>query len=436
MKRAVLATVFLLGWLAPALAVQRFPTPEFPQTHHRFPETTAPAARAEILGWVDVAVLAAALALASYLALKRRSRRGLLLLGIFSLVYFGFWRKGCVCPVGAIQNVSLALFDWNYALSATVAIFFFLPLLFTLFFGRTFCAAVCPLGAVQDVVTLRSTPVPRWLEQTLRLAAFVYLGLAVLLAATGSAFVICQYDPFVAFFRLSGKLNMLVLGGCLLAIGLFIGRPYCRFLCPYGVILGALSRFSKWHVAITPDECIRCRLCEGACPYDAINRPVPEMSGLRRSAGRNALGVLIVLLPALVAGGVFLGMRLGPALARMHATVRLADRVWLEESGKAAGMTTASAAFRRSGQPEKTLYREALAIEKRMTQGGGFFGVFMGLAVGGLLIQASVHRRRLDYEPDQTLCVSCGRCFLSCPRERLRLGEVGAQQGKEKGVGG
>ncbi|MHC5074726.1 MAG: 4Fe-4S binding protein, partial [Planctomycetota bacterium] len=104
-------------------------------------------------------------------------------------------------------------------------------LVFTLFFGRTFCSAVCPLGAIQDLVLLRPVQVAPCLEGGLRLFAYIYLGAAVLLAATGSAFIICRYDPFVSFFRITGHMSLLVLGVCFLLIGMFVGRPYCRFIC-------------------------------------------------------------------------------------------------------------------------------------------------------------------------------------------------------------
>ena len=46
------------------------------------------------------------------------------------------------------------------------------------------------------------------------------------LAATGTAFVICRYDPFVGFFRMSAGIDMLVFGGSLLLLSFIIGRPY------------------------------------------------------------------------------------------------------------------------------------------------------------------------------------------------------------------
>ena len=99
-----------------------------------------------------------------------------------------------------------------------------LPLLFALLFGRVFCAAVCPLGAMQDVFVVKPLKLPPWLEQALGLLPYVYLGLAVLFAATGAGFVICRFDPFVSFFRLSGNVYILGLGACFLLVGMFIAR--------------------------------------------------------------------------------------------------------------------------------------------------------------------------------------------------------------------
>jgi NosR/NirI family nitrous oxide reductase transcriptional regulator len=260
--------------IAPSMlfAVERFPPPEF-ESGHQLPEMTQPPGRAGWLAALDLAALVVALSLASYLLLKRRSRRAMFVLAAASLAYFGFYRQGCICPIGAIQNVSLALANVGYVLPLTVLAFFILPLVFALLFGRVFCGGVCPLGAIQDVVLLRPVKVPNWINHALRPLPFVYLGLAVFLAATDSMFVICAYDPFVSFFRLSGPAAMLIAGGAVLILAMFVARPYCRFLCPYGVLLGLISRFSWKGVRITPDQCVVCRLCEDACPFGAINGP-------------------------------------------------------------------------------------------------------------------------------------------------------------------
>jgi NosR/NirI family nitrous oxide reductase transcriptional regulator len=301
---------------------------------------------------------------------------------------------------------------------------------FTLFFGRGFCGGVCPLGAIQDIVLLRPVKVPGPVESCLRLLAYVYLGAAVLFAATGSAFLICRYDPFVGFFRLSGDLNIIILGVCFLVIGIFVGRPYCRFLCPYGVILRQLSRLSKWKVTITPDECIKCNLCEDACPFGAIKSPTVPWPGEDHVKSRRKLGVLIVLLPIIVAVGVFAGAAMSKRASRMHPMVRLADRIYLENAGEAEDTTDASLAFRATGRPVEELYAEATSIQGSFRVGGYFFGGFVGLIAGIKLILLSVRWTRSEYEASRAGCIACGRCFSYCPREHVRLGKVG---GKEAG---
>ncbi|MEI6279736.1 MAG: 4Fe-4S ferredoxin, partial [Verrucomicrobiae bacterium] len=97
-----------MNWL---LAAQRFPPPEFTETGHLLPGLTGSLPRGPWLDHLDVAVLLAALVLAAWLALRDRSRRGLVGLGIFSVLYFGFWRKGCICSIGSIQNIAQGLAD-------------------------------------------------------------------------------------------------------------------------------------------------------------------------------------------------------------------------------------------------------------------------------------------------------------------------------------
>jgi len=415
-KRLAILAILLCCVAGAVRGLERFPPPDF-ESGYKLPLTTTPVPRSDLMEGIDLAVLVLALAAASYFALKRRSRRALFIVMLGSLVYFGFYRKGCVCAIGAIQNVTLALFDSGYAIPLTVVGFFVAPLAATLLFGRTFCASVCPLGAIQDVVIVKPVKVPAWLEHGLGLLAYIYLGLAVLFAATGSAFLLCEYDPFVAFFRRTGTLPMLALGVGFLVLGVFVGRPYCRFFCPYGALVRVLSRISWLHARITPAECIQCRLCEETCPFGAIRKPALGLAEPERAEGRKRLAALVVLVPVLVAMGGLLGARLSPVMARMHATVRLADRMQLEESGEVTDTAEAADAFRATGRPVQELYDEAAAIGRRFGRGGWAFGGWVGLVVGVKLVHLSIRRRRTDWEPDRAACVSCGRCFKYCPVE-------------------
>lgn len=398
-------------------SIERFPPPQFEGDYVR-PEHTSPMPRGGAWPFIDAAVLLLALGMASWLVLKKRSRKAVFALMVFSVAYFGFYRKGCVCAIGSIQDMSLFLFNADYAIPLLSIFFFIAPLVATLLFGRSFCAGVCPLGAVQDITLIRPVKVPVWLEHTLRYLAYVYLALAVWLAAMGSTFIICKYDPYVAIFRRNGNLNILIIGGILLIIGFFIGRPYCRFLCPYGVILRQLSRLSKWRVKITPTDCNQCRLCEDACPYGAIQAPVTEWPETIYKKDKNRLALLLILLPLLIALGAWIGNSLAPLAARSHPTVALAERIWMEENQKVEDTTDASQFFRSSGETISSLYENAASVRARFEKGGWFFGGFLGLILGGKLILLSLRTRQRDYEAERAGCMSCGRCFKYCPKEQ------------------
>lgn len=408
--RAWWLVICLLLTATLVLAEQRFPPPEF-EGGHQLPETTTPPARAWLFEYLDIAVLAASLGVATWLIYRQRSRKGLIGLSLFSIAYFGFYRKGCVCAIGSIQNVALALFDTGYALPVSALVFFLLPLAFALFAGRSFCAGVCPHGALQDLVLLRPLKVPLWLEHGLSLLPFVFLGGGVLFAVTGSAFLFCQYDPFIPIFRMGGRSLMVLTGIGLLLLGIFIGRPYCRFLCPYGALLRMASMVSKWRVRVTPDTCTQCRLCENACPYGAIREPASGTVPARDHAReRRRFGLLLALLPLLVALGAGIGAGLAVPMSRTHPVVREAERI-LDQGPVEPG-----------NSEDGSLVRTASGIQKRFTLAGILFGGWIGLVLGFKLISLHLRTVRPDYEPDRGACVSCGRCFASCPNERVRLG--------------
>jgi ferredoxin len=418
------AVLLFLALAGGALAEQRFPPPDF-EGGHQLPVTTTPAARAVLLQYLDVAVLAASLALACWLVYQRRSRKGLMALSIFSLLYFGFWRKGCVCAIGSLQNVSLALCDRSYAVPLGVVAFFVLPLVVALFAGRSFCAGVCPHGALQDLMLLKPVKVPSWLEQALSVLPYIYLGAGVLFAATGSAFIICQYDPFVPIFRLSGRTLMVLSGAALLLLGVFVGRPYCRFLCPYGALLKLGAILAKWRVRVTPDYCTQCRLCEASCPFGAMREPESSPAGAPALAkDRRRLAWMLALLPVLLAGGGSLGHQFSAPASRLHPTVSLADQL-VQAQGtdpKLGALSPDDLALERARQAPKEILTEAASIRHKFDIGGWIFGAWVGLVIGAKLISLSIRRERADYEPDRGDCFACARCFEYCPNELVRRG--------------
>ena len=406
--------VLLLCWHMVLFAQDRFPRPEF-ESGHIYPTNQMPVPRAQLLEYLDVVVLIGALIVTTWLALKKRSRKGLIWMSVFSVAYFGFYRQGCICSVGSVQNVSLVLFNTGYSIPATALLFFIIPLLFALAYGRVFCSGVCPLGAIQELTGLKPVRLPKPVEVILAFVPFIYLGIAILFSATNSQFLICKYDPFIGIFRLDAPYTMIIFGALLLLAGIFVNRPYCRFLCPYGVILNIFSRFAGKHLTITPAECTNCRLCEEACPYDAILPADTDQTREEPERSRKRFILYFILVPVFGFSGAFLLYNLAPALSGANSTVRLAREIRTEKKTGIETTLKDVVAFKESGKTESELFKDEELIINRYIKGSPWAGAFLGISFGIGMISLTIRSKRSEYKPHQGKCYSCGRCFKYCP---------------------
>ena len=415
-KLPYLILVLMLIWHTVLIAQDRFPRPEF-ESGYVYPEHQLPLQRAQWLEYFDVGVLIAALSISAWLALKKRSRTGLVWVAVFSIAYFGFYREGCICAVGSVQNVAMALFNKEYSIPLTALLFFMIPLIFAFLFGRVFCAGVCPLGAIQELTGFKTVKLPKAVESVMAAIPFIYLALAILFAATKSQFIICKYDPFVGIYRLDASYTMIIFGALLLLAGIFINRPYCRYLCPYGVLLNIVSRFAGKHLTITPAECTECRLCEDSCPYDAI-LPSDKATNIEEPVkSRERFIIYIMLIPVFAAAGALIFYNMAPVLSRVNNDVSLAREIRAENEKGTAAISKAAVAFKESGSTEEELFAQEMNVIQRYRKASPWAGAFLGFALGIGLISLTIRTTRTGYKPHQGKCYSCGRCFKYCPVE-------------------
>jgi NosR/NirI family transcriptional regulator, nitrous oxide reductase regulator len=412
-KSLVAATLFFCGVL-PVVAQFRFPKPEF-TTGYESPVHQQPLPAAEWMQYLPLVFLLLVMILTGYAVYKWRSRRIQIVLLVFSLTVFGFFREGCVCAIGSIQNVTAALADADFSLSLPVLGFFALPLLTALFFGRLFCGAACPMGALQELVLIRPVRVPKTLDRVLRLFPPLYLGAAVLFVFCGLGFIICSWDPFVGLFRLTGPFFMLCAGAFIVLLSLFVARPYCRYICPYGVLLKGAAFFSPRQVSITPDECIKCRLCEQACPSDVIIPPRPRKYPEPGFTAVRRIQLLLAITPGIIAVGVIAGYLLATPATALDREITLLRNI---KAGKVSD--EAVSAFLATSMPVRDLAVRVRLRKRRLRTGWMVFGAWTGLVISGSLIAASRRRRNHDYVTDRLNCVCCSRCYAYCPREMKR----------------
>ena len=434
MSRRCLAFVrlaaLLLTTLAPAaLWAQdggRFPRPEFESGYTPPVPADPPLLLAWLAPYADVLVLLALLLFTAWLVLVRRSRRGILLTAALAGVgWFGFVRRGCICPVGGVQNVAEALAQGT-GVPVALTLIVLLPILAALLFGRVFCAALCPLGALQELGTLRPVRVPRPLDFALRFIPVIFLAVALTLAANGGGYAICASDPYVVLYRLGGVWwNWLVLLVMLL-IGVFVARPFCRYVCPYGLILGWAAGLGWRTARITPTECVNCRLCERVCPVDAIREPVkPDPHGVA-PAERRAVLLHLLLLPVLALLMGWGGRTLAVRLSLRHPDVLLLAAIDQPVLTEDPYIALRVEGFREMGGDEPLLRRTVATRVAGFRRSGGLMGALAGLVLGWRLLGLWRRTPRRDYTIEAARCVGCGRCFEACPQGRRRTREGGA----------
>lgn len=327
-----------------------------------------------LLPILDPIVLLIGLLLTAYAVHKVRSRKMIVGLMAFGLIYFGIFRHGCVCSIGALQNVAYS-FLGGPKVALTVSLLFFIPIIISLIWGRLFCATMCPLGAVQDFVNIISLKLPRWLNETLKMIPPIYLGATIIVLAVNGTFLICKVDPFLPIFRLGGRGILLWSLGAVIAISMIINRPYCRFLCPYGFILGLVSKYAPFALKNATHSCIDCTLCMGTCPVEAIEKVQPKKSTKKDI---QVLKVYTILLPIWIV---------------LFATVGYLFQIKISHS-----------------------------TEHFMV--GVITGAFLGLYWGIKLIHLSQVNTNRTTAINSEDCVDCGRCFRHCPDLSIPTVEV------------
>lgn len=135
--------------------------------------------------------------------------------------------------------------------------------------NKSLCGWGCPLGLLQDL--LYRLRLPKWrpsfrLSNSVRLVAFG--ALVVGLAVAGLDWI-GWIDPFQIFgLHLSAAIG--VFAGLLLVASIFVYRPWCQFLCPFGLLGWVVEQFSLLRPRIDRQLCRKCQLCVKACPTSAM----------------------------------------------------------------------------------------------------------------------------------------------------------------------
>ncbi len=201
-----------------------------------------------------------------------RSLRFVFLLA--SLVVLGFWNGGCPCSISSFQNLWLRLMGQDVKLHSLIWFLALIPI--TYFLGRVWCGWICHLGAFQEFLYrpnrfrfLKSQTAQKSLKTVQYL---LFAALMIQLFITKSNLFI-HYDPFkVAFNMTSFHVVGWILLGFLLLMSLFIYRPFCRGVCPVGLVLGWVTRLPHASKLHAQENCTSCGICSRGCNSQAIDK--------------------------------------------------------------------------------------------------------------------------------------------------------------------
>jgi polyferredoxin len=214
-------------------------------------------------------------------------------------------------PIAALMNLKALLAGGRMPALHPAGMFLLVAFLaISLLFRKAFCGWLCPVGTLSEAlwrigrrIFRRNFRLPRRADLALRSPKYILLalfGYAVASMPVGAieAFLGGPYGAIsdvkmLNFFRYLGLTGAVVLG-LLAAASLVVQNFWCRYLCPYGALMGLVSLASPMRIRREPGACIDCAKCAQACPAAL---PVDRLATIR-SAECTACLECVAICPA------------------------------------------------------------------------------------------------------------------------------------------
>ena len=197
-----------------------------------------------------------------------------------------------LCPFGGVvtiyQYATVGTFVQKIHESAFVLMI--VGFVLSILFGPVFCGWVCPLGTVQEWVSKLGKKffkrkfnhfVPVKLDNVLRYLRYVVLAWVVYVTATSGTLIFSEYDPYFALFNFWSSevaVSGLIILSVTLVLSLFVERPWCKYACPYGAVLGITNLFRVFQIRRVESTCKADGACSIMCP---MNIPVDSVKTVR-----------------------------------------------------------------------------------------------------------------------------------------------------------
>ncbi len=186
-------------------------------------------------------------------------------------------------PIAGLMNTKYFLATGHVPSIHPAAMFLFIAfVLMSLLLKKSFCSWLCPVGTLSErlwragrKIFGRTFRLPRWADIPLRSLKYLLLGFFVFVVGAMSAATLedFMYTPYgivadvkmLNFFRDISMTALIVLL-VLTLLSMLVENFWCRYLCPYGALMGLVSLLSPMKIRRDTLACIDCGKCARACP--------------------------------------------------------------------------------------------------------------------------------------------------------------------------
>jgi polyferredoxin len=264
-------------------------------------------------------------------------------------------------PIAGLMNLKYWLLTGSVPGHHAAGMFLLVAFLaISLLFRKAFCSWLCPVGTISEWLwqggtdlTGRAVALPTWLDIPLRSLKYILLALFAYVVVTMPPAAIRAFldGPYgliadvkmLDFFRQMGRATAVTIA-VLVVASLFVKNVWCRYLCPYGALMGLASLAGPTRIRRDAGACIDCDKCTKACPSLL---PVARLTSVK-SPECTACLECVTACPSVAA------LRLG--------TRRLTLQPWMVAAGIAAAFLLVVGGARLAGHwhtsmPDEMLFR-------------------------------------------------------------------------------
>ncbi len=196
-----------------------------------------------------------------------------------SLTIFGIIMGSDPSPMGTIKD-AVFLFITAHVVFPPRLIALLIFLIIVILANKYICAWGCQAGTLQDLIFRinrkanhdsiigKQVKLPFILTNSIRIIFFL---LFIIIAIGWSVDIVEKIDLF-KIFNIS-QLGVIGIGfvGIVMLLSLFIYRPWCHLICPFGLIGWLVEKISITRISVDYNSCIACHKCSDACPSTVMS---------------------------------------------------------------------------------------------------------------------------------------------------------------------